>query len=65
MTAARSYEGLGADASDLVKIVSWADNDPHKLARLYRRYPRSMRINVPMVERFLQEERDAFLKASA
>jgi len=53
------YEGLSRNASDLVKIVSWAEDDAGKLSRLYRRYPKAQRINIPMVERFLQEEYDA------
>ncbi len=54
-----AFEGVGKDASDLMRIVMWADNDQRKLARLYLRYPRSERITVPMVERFLGEEYEA------
>jgi hypothetical protein len=57
------FSDLGADASDLMRIVMWADNDPQKLARLYRRYPKASRITVPMVERFLGEERQAWCAA--
>jgi len=56
VSTTRTYEGLGRDASDLIKITSWADNDPRKLARLYLRYPRARRINTLMVCRFLDEE---------
>jgi hypothetical protein len=56
----RQFEGVGKDASDFLKAFMWADEDYGKLARLYCRYPKSQRITLPMVERFLHEEYDAF-----
>lgn len=47
---------MGKDASDLVRIVAWAQDDPKLLARVYLRYPNAKRITVPMVERLLSEE---------
>ena len=51
-----AFEGVGADASDLIRIVSWAQNDPRLLARVYLTYPSAKRITVAMVERVLALE---------
>lgn len=60
MMSTAQYEGLSRNASDLVKIIGWAQNDLRLLGRLYLRYPRASRIDEGMACRLLQEERDAW-----